>query len=195
MEFRKSDTARKDITGYDPSAGSTSLKRIHSENTALEYIEVYSDTNDIPVISYKLHHSYFFGKKEYNGSVIIDTTYLSARLKLDSITIQGKGAVQKYKMEYDMSDNFPLKNEYYTDKWGYYTDNNPLKIPYYHQLKIILIYVLNLLCKSFQYVHLLRNILPFYLLFGKPSHRHRTRYNLLPNQLGTLYCFDTKLHY
>ena len=132
MEFRKSDTARKDITGYDPSAGSTSLKRIHSENTALEYIEVYSDTNDIPVISYKLHHSYFFGKKEYNGSVIIDTTYLSARLKLDSITIQSKGAVQKYKMEYDMSDNFPLKNEYYTDKWGYYTDNNPLKIPYYH---------------------------------------------------------------
>lgn len=131
VKFKKSDIARKDITGYDSRVLNTSQKRIPSENTALEYINVYSTNNGHPVMSYRLHHSYFLGKENYNGSVVIDTTYLSARLKLDSITIQGKGnTVQKYKMEYDMGDNLPLKNEYHTDKWGYYTDNNPLKIPY-----------------------------------------------------------------
>ena len=131
VEFKKSSIARKDITGYDSRVGNTSQKRIPSDNTALEYIEVYSNKNNLPVISYKFHHSYFFSEVERNGSVVIDTTYLSSRLKLDSITIQGKGnTVQKYKMEYDVGDNLPLKNEYHTDKWGYYTDNNPLKIPY-----------------------------------------------------------------
>ena len=126
--FSKSDVARKDITGYDHRMSYAADKRVPSNNNALETINIYSRMSSQPKLSFRLHHSYFIGRRVYNAVELYDTTYLSSRLKLDSITIKGGGNIeQKYKMEYDMSDNLPLKNEYYTDKWGYYTYG---KVPY-----------------------------------------------------------------
>ena len=130
IEFVRSEKERYDITGYAPSE---LTKLVPSENRALEYIKIYPVGSQEPLLSYKLHHSYFVAKHMNNGAAPYDTTYyIASRLRLDSITVKGRGCnEQKYRMEYDMSDNLPLKNEHFTDKWGYYTTNNPHEIPYY----------------------------------------------------------------
>ena len=123
IEFKRNLNERFDITGYEKG------RRVPSENRALEYINIYPIYGDSPILSYKLHHSYFVGKYRYNQEVVYDTTnYLAARLRLDSITINN---AQKYTMEYDMSNNLPLKNDHFTDKWGFYTTNNFKKESFY----------------------------------------------------------------
>ena len=114
LDLVPSDDVRLDIR---VPRGNTSAKR----PKRLEKILLYAKNKSVPNLSYTFHHSYFEGRGS-SGKVGDNTAkYLTHRLKLDSVSIQGTGETkQKYRMEYEMSDALPMKNSFCCDKWGYY---------------------------------------------------------------------------
>lgn len=100
---------------YRVPRGNTSAKR----PKRLEKVLLYAKNKSVPNLSYTFHHSYFEGRGS-SGKVGDNTAkYLTHRLKLDSVSIQGTGETkQKYRMEYEMSDALPMKNSFVVNKWG-----------------------------------------------------------------------------
>ncbi len=126
VDFVPSETKRRDVRTFNINVTTTSSY----DATALDSVKVFSVQNE-EILSYQLHHSYF------NSDTITNpqnsNSYLSYRLRLDSISCCGKdNKSYKYKMGYDMSHNLPLKNSNFSDKWGYYTglDRESLFEPY-----------------------------------------------------------------
>ena len=126
VDFVPSETKRRDVRTFNINVTTTSSY----DATALDSVKVFSD-QDEEILSYKLHHSYF--NSEAITNPLSFNSYLSYRLRLDSISCCGKdNKSYKYKMGYDLSHNLPLKNSNYSDKWGYYTgvDSEALFEPY-----------------------------------------------------------------
>lgn len=122
VDFVEGTEDRKDVRIYNKSSGigpTYGMKPLSS-------IKVFSNKRTKPLYTYDFHQSYFWSeprKKDGIKDVRTSTySYLSARLKLDSISMKGTGNdVKKYKMGYDQSSTLPLKNSGYCDRWGYYS--------------------------------------------------------------------------
>lgn len=96
---------------------------------SLTAVEIYQQESSEPLQTVSFQYSYFLGKDAF-GKVISQPNFLSARLKLRSITIKGTGTTgQKYEMEYD-EEPLPQKNSHSCDAWGYYNGSDPW-IPFF----------------------------------------------------------------
>ncbi|WP_291582228.1 RHS repeat domain-containing protein [Bacteroides sp.] len=117
LEFISSDETRIDIR-------TPKFDNYKAQPKSLKSICLHSFNKKQPILTHTFYYSYFYGRN-YNGkleNINSEHLYLATRLKLDSVSIQGTStALQKYKMEYDMSDALPVKNSFACDKWGYYT--------------------------------------------------------------------------
>ncbi len=113
LDFIPSKAPREDIRyRYEDSAPH-----------ALEYINLCSKQKEI-LKSYKFSYSYFHGDdrcQQYKEGYDERFTFLLDRLKLDSITVLGKGdPCYTYKMEYDMTTPMHCKSCLGGDKWNYF---------------------------------------------------------------------------
>ena len=110
VEFMPSGTIRKDIRPYRETINPSYT------SMALYGIKVYS-TKSGQLSLHKFRHSYFTTTGAKSGT----PTYLTHRLRLDSITVYGTTSAScvGYRFNYDVSQNMPVKNSTVCDQWGY----------------------------------------------------------------------------
>lgn len=112
---------RRDVRKV-PDPGSQTYSEYDSHKLSEIRVCALAGTQKTVVNAYKLHHSYF------GGSAITNDTesYLRLRLRLDSISVFGKGSKsQSYRMDYYAGVGLPEKNSDQCDKWGYFARNSP----------------------------------------------------------------------
>lgn len=124
IRLLNSNYERKDIRPYHRSDNG-SVTPMHT----LEKIQLFNNSGEV-LQSHQFYFSYFSGTE---GASLYDNdvNYLYARLKLDSVSIQGSSNRKLwYRMSYDQSDFLPKKNTLYTDRWGYYPGEKKNTIPF-----------------------------------------------------------------
>lgn len=120
MDFVPGDI-RRDVRKV-PDPGSQTYSEYDSHKLSEIQVCSLAGTQKTVVNTYKLHHSYFGGSANTNDT----ESYLRLRLKLDSVTVYGKGnKSQTYSMGYYAGMGLPEKNSDQCDKWGYCAKNTP----------------------------------------------------------------------